>query len=417
MLRLTSACLFVLFAAHSFCFAESWPQFLGPRRDGVCRESGLNLDWNAKPPKTLWKVALGPAYSSVSVVGDRVLTMTQREQRDVVVCLDAATGKEVWAFDAAPAYVDFQKQGAGPRSTPTFHDGKLYCLLPRGELFCLSAADGKEVWKVNMLDATGAPDRTGENLYWGHSASPLVEGDLVIVPPGGTKNNALAAFHKDSGKLVWAAGDDSLGYSSPVAVKLAGRRQVVAAAGKAVLGLDPEKGTVLWRYAFGNNRFDCTCATPLVSGNLVFVSAAYGVGCALLEIVPDGDKLTVREKWKNKDLQNLFPTSILLDGHLYGCNGDLGACTLRCVDLETGKVRWQEREPGRCSLVAADGRLICLSENGTVRVVEANPEKYVVRGEPKDLLTLKSWAAPVIADGRLYLRDDKHLICLDLRGE
>jgi outer membrane protein assembly factor BamB len=284
-------------------------------------------------------------------------------------------------------------------------------------LFCLDAAAGKEVWKTDILKATGAPDRSAEARYWGLTSSPLVEGDAVIVLPGGTKNNAVAAFHKDTGKLVWGAGDASLGYSSPVAVTLAGRRQVVAAAGKAVLGIDPAGGAVLWQHPFGNLVFDCTCATPLCVDNRVFVSAAYGVGCALLEVTADGDKLAVGEKWKNRDLQNHFATSILLDGHLYGCHGDLGACTLRCVELETGKVKWSEREPGKCSLVAAGGRLICLSETGAVRVVEANPEKYVVRGELTDLLTFKSWPAPVIADGRLYLRDEKHLICLDLRRE
>jgi outer membrane protein assembly factor BamB len=394
----------------------SWAQFLGPQRDGICRETGLNLDWQKNPPKTLWKAPLGPSFSSVSFAGERLFTTTNRGDRDFIVCLDAASGKELWAYDALPRYLDVQKAGPGPRSTPTFHDGKVYCLFPKGDLFCLTADEGKLVWTANICKLADTVLREDDFYFWGLSASPLVEGDVVIVNPGSSKGNGVLGLHKDTGKVLWHAGDETFSYSSPIVITAAGRRQVVFVTGSAVLGLDPEKGEVLWRYPFGN-RFGATCATPLWADNLLFVSAAYRTGCVALEIVADGDRLTVREKWKGHDLENVFATSMVVNGHLYGCHGDNGPFFFRCLELQTGKVKWEERWPGRCQLLAAEGQLICLNENGTVRLMEANPEKYVLKAELENMLTARAWTQPVVYGKRLYLRDIKNLLCLDLRRE
>ena len=180
-----------------------WPRFLGPYFTGIAPDKGLNFDWKKTPPKTLWKIPLGDGFSSFCIIGDRLYTMCGRNKRDMVICLDRNTGKEIWFRDIAPTYLDTQKQGAGPRSTPTFHDGKLYCLFPMGELCCLSAEDGKVVWQANQFTDTGATNPAGEFYYWGVAASPLIEGDLVIVQPGGSDNNSVAAFNKNTGKLVW----------------------------------------------------------------------------------------------------------------------------------------------------------------------------------------------------------------------
>jgi outer membrane protein assembly factor BamB len=281
-----------------------------------------------------------------------------------------------------------------------------------GELVCLTAADGKKVWETNILQASGARNRAGEIFYWGLSASPLVEGDLVITQPGGDKDNSVVAFHKDTGKLVWGVGKDPSAYGSPIVIDAAGRRQIVCPTGRSLLGIDP-RGELLWRYEFGN-RFDATCATPVYADGLLFVSAAYGAGCACLEVVADGAGVAVKEKWRNKDLQCLMATAIVQDGCVWGCHGDLGTMLLRCLDLKTGKVKWEKRLPDRWSLAAAEGRLIAVSESGSVRLLEASPDKYVLRGELKDLLAYKTWAMPALASRRLYLRDEKHLVCVDL---
>jgi outer membrane protein assembly factor BamB len=391
-----------------------WPQFLGPQRDGISREKGLNTDWKKTPPKVLWKVPLGDGFSSFAIVGDRVFTMCKRGTNDIAVCLDAATGKELWTREIASSYLDKQKQGAGPRATPTYHDGKLYCLMPMGELVSLSAADGAKQWSANQFKDTGAPNPAGQTYYWGVSLSPLVEGDLVIVQPGGTQKKSVAAYRKDTGKLVWTAGEDPPGYASPIAVTIQGQRQLIVPTGLSVLGIEPLKGTVLWRYTFGN-QFKATCATPVWADDLLCVSAAYGTGSAALEITKQNGEWSVQEKWRNKkSLQALFATEMVQGGHIYGCHGDLRAFMLKCLDLQTGEVKWEERLPCRHSLLAVDGHLLSWSEQGSLHLLEMQPQQFVQKAE-LELLAYKAWAAPALADGRLYLRDQRHALCLDLR--
>jgi outer membrane protein assembly factor BamB len=391
-----------------------WPQFQGPDRNAVSPETGLNWDWKGSPPKVLWKVPLGSGYSSLAIIGDRLYTTAKRGNRDFVVCLDAKDGREAWSYDAAPTYLDKQRQGAGPRATPVLHDGKLYCLFGMGELICLTA-DGKRIWEVNIFRDTGARSQAGEFYYWGVSFSPLVEGDLVIVQPGGTKGNSVAAYHRETGKRVWMAGDDPLGYASPIAITVDKQRIIVCPTGRSILGLDPTKGTVLWRYAFGN-QFNATGATPVWKDNVLFVSAAYGAGSAALELTPSTDRWRVRAIWQgNKNLQSLFATPIVLDGQVYACHGDLSAFQLRCLDLKTGKESWSERVSERYSLLGVDKHLLVWGERGSLIALNATPDAFTVVGELPNLLTYKSWAMPALADGRLYLRDEKQALCLDLR--
>lgn len=421
-----ACCLFLMFLPTRDASAADWPQFLGPNRDGVVRDKGLNLDWKTKPPATLWKAPLGHAFSSVIVVDGKIYTGAKRDKKDAVVCLDAKDGKELWHVDVAPTYLDKQKHGYGPRATPTHHKGKLYCIFPMGELVCLTTA-GKKVWQADIFKDTGAKNHHGETqFYWGVSMSPLVEGDLVIVQPGGTEGNSVAAYHKDTGKLVWKAGSDPMGYASPIAVTIAGKKQLIVPTGQSVLGLDPAKGDVLWRHAFGN-QFNATAASPVWADKVLFVSAAYGAGSAALEVLPPSSKpsprgeggqgegtWTVREKWKQKKMQTLMATSIVLDGHIYGFSGDLSAFTMRCVSLADGEIKWEQRMPGRQCLLALNDHLLCIGERGDLTLIEAQPRSYVVKAELPKLLAYKAWAPPAFADGRLYLRDQQQLVCLEL---
>jgi outer membrane protein assembly factor BamB len=393
-----------------------WPQFLGPTRNAMSPEKGLNWDWKVMPPKVLWKAPVGNGFSSLTVVGDRVFTQAKRGERDIVVCLSAKDGRELWAYDAAPSYIDLQKQGAGPRSTPTYDKGKLYCLFARGELLCLDT-DGKLLWQKSIFKDTGAILPVQKYFYFGVSFSPLVEKGLVIVQPGGPKDNSVVAFHKDTGKLVWGAGADPMGYASPIMIDVHGTRQLVCPTGTSCLGLDPARGTVLWRYPFGN-PFKTNCANPVWSGDLLFLSAAYATGCAVVAIAKDDSGAwQAKTKWADKrKMQNLFATSIIVNNKVYGCSGDLSAFFLRCLDLETGKMHWEERLPGRVHLLAVDGRLLLWEEHGDLRFFEPDPTAYRTAGEMPSLLNFKCWAAPALASGRLYLRDDSHVLCLDLRN-
>ena len=420
----SACCVFLMFLSSHAAVAADWPQFLGPNRDGIVRDKGLNVDWKSKAPATLWKVPIGNAFSSVIIVDKKIYTQAKRGTNDGIVCLDAKDGKEVWHFDVAPTYIDKQRHGFGPRSTPVHDQGKLYCLFPMGELVCMTT-DGKKVWQANIFKDTGAKNHAGETFYWGVSMSPLVEGDLVIVQPGGTKGNSVAAYDKNTGKLVWTAGSDPMGYASPIVATIAGKKQLIVPTGQSVLGLGPTKGEVLWRHEFGN-QYNATAASPIWADNVLFVSAAYGAGSAALEILPPakengepspvkGEAWTVREKWKQKKMQTLMATSMVLDGHIYGCSGDLSAFMMRCVSLTSGEVKWEERVQGRLGLLALEGHLLCVGERGDVLLVEAQPRSYVVKAELPKLLAFKTWAAPAFADGKLYLRDERHLVCLDLR--
>jgi outer membrane protein assembly factor BamB len=416
--RWSIGCLFVLWSASLLTGQTPnepkawWPQFLGPQRDGRSREKNLNVDWQKTPPKVLWKVPLGKGYSSFAIVGERLFTMCKRDADDIAICLDAATGRELWATTLA--HIDKQRQGAGPRATPTYADGKLYCLMPMGELFCLSAADGKKLWSADQFKDTGAKNPAGPSLYWGVSLSPLVEGDLVIVQPGGSSKNSVAAYHKNTGKLVWMAGDDPPGYASPFVATIAGQRQVIMPTGASILGMDPVKGTIHWRYGFGN-QFKATCANPVWQDNLLLVTAAYGAGSAVLEIAQKDGQWSVQEKWKNKKLQALFATPMISGGKIYGFHGDLSAFMFKCVDLQTGAVLWDERLDCRHFLLAIDGHILSWSERGSLGLVEMQAAKYVQKAVLPDLLRYKCWAAPALADGRLYLRDESQVLCLDLR--
>ncbi len=391
-----------------------WPQFLGPERNGVSPETGLNFDWAAREPKLVWRQPLGQGFSSVSVVGDRLFTQCQREDKQYVVCLDAKNGEEIWNRYGEEGFIDKQRQGAGPRATPTWHEGRLYCLFPAGELLCLEADSGEVVWQTNILEETRAGDHRDVEYYWGMSASPLVEGDLVIVQPGARANKSLAAFEARTGKLAWGVGSDPPGYGAPISVTAAGRRQAIGSTGTSILSADARTGEPLWRFEWGN-RYNCNCATPISLDGRLFVSSSYGTGAALLELVENDGKPSYREVWTNRNFQNQFATSVVHEGFVYGPHGDLGGSVFRCIELETGEVKWTARGPGKCTLLFADGHIIALGESGTLYLIEPNSEKYVEKGTLADLLRFKAWAPPSVSRGMLYMRDERDIICVDLR--
>ncbi len=393
-----------------------WPGYLGPDRNGISRETQLNTDWRVQPPKLVYRVPLGAGFSSLCVVGDRVFTQTARDGREWVVAHDAATGREVWSRPICAVFTDTQGQGPGPRATPTYNDGQLFCLFPAGDLACLNATDGQLLWGVNILTLVRAEDRASETFYWGLSQSPLVVGDRVIVCPGGSRNNSVIGLDRKTGQLVWAGGSDPPGYGSPIEFKHSGETQVIAVGGQSLMAFEPVSGKPLWRAPVGN-KYNCNCATPVCVDERIFYSAAYGTGATLIELTLKESKWTPKPRWTNLQLQNQMSTSIVLDGHIYGCNGDLGAANLRCLDLLKGTVKWIERSPGKCTLIAAAGHLIVLSEDGTLRLIEANPTKYIEKGKLSPALTATAWTPPALSRGKLYLRDRAELFCVDVSGK
>ncbi|MHC4429307.1 MAG: outer membrane protein assembly factor BamB family protein [Planctomycetota bacterium] len=399
---LAAACLLSLPRAAGE--SAGWPQFRGPNRDGVSAETGLLKSWPGDGPKELWRTELGRGFSGLSVTGGRVYTMYARGGDEFLVSLDASGGEVVWRLRTDGAWKD--RFGDGPRSTPTVDDGVVYAMSAQGKLYAVKAADGIEVWSIDLKESYGA-----DAPRWGVATSPLVEGKLLLVDVGGKKGNSIIAFDKKTGVEVWKSGDDRAGYASPIAITVGGRRQVIVFTAMHVVALSPVDGSLYWRVPW-QTSYDVNAATPIfVPPNGLFVSSGYDVGGALYRIRADGETVDVELVWKSRSMKNQFSSSVLHDGHLYGFDEK----TLKCIDAGTGETLWRQREFGHGSLIYADGHLIVLGDRGQLALVEATPDAYRQKGGSQ-VFNGKTWTAPTLVDGRLYLRDERELVVLDVAG-
>ena len=318
---------------------------------------------------------------------------------DVAFCLDANTGAEIWRHSYPQPLDDRQFEG-GPAGTPTLDGDRVYTLSHEGDLFCLAASSGKVLWSKNLPRDFG-----GIRPSWGYSGSPLVDGDLVIVDSGGGGASTVA-LAKATGALKWKAGNDAAGYSSPVAFNLAGTRCVAIFKANALVGLNAANGQELWRYRW-KTYADINAATPIVLGDKVFITSGYGKGCALLQVGPG--KAT--EIWRNKNMSSQLASPVLVQGYIYGINGNVGKGELRCLELGNGTIKWKQNVGGG-TLIAASGYLVALSERGELIVVEASPTSYreVARAQ---VLGGRCWVAPAVANGKIYCKNNQGtLVCL-----
>lgn len=396
--------LLLLLSVGSVCLAQpntNWPQWRGPNRDGVSKETGLLKQWPADGPPLAWKAAgAGRGYSSFSVANGRLFTMGLRGDREFVVAFDVATGKEAWATPHGSAFRN--DRGDGPRGTPTIDGDRVYALGGSGDLSALEARTGKIIWSKNVLKEFG-----GRNIRWGISESPLIVGNKVLVNPGGP-GASIVALNKSNGSLIWKSQSDEAGYSSAIPLQVNGGTQVVFFTGERAVGLDLNDGRLLWEYARPSNDV-ANVATPIARANRVFISSDYGTGGGVVEIKPDGK---AQEIWFTKEMRNHHSSSVLVGDHLYG----FSSAILTAMKFDTGELAWRDRSVGKGSLVYADGRLYCFSENGVVGLVEATPSGYVERGRFRiQQGDLPMWTHPVVAGGRLYLRDQDTIYAYDVR--
>jgi outer membrane protein assembly factor BamB len=395
----------IVLAAIVFCFSEAraqdWPQWRGPNRDGISKETGLLKQWPATGPALVWKATgAGGGYSSLAISGGRIFTMGVRAGRENVIAFDVATGKELWATPHGAVFSN--DRGDGPRGTPTVDGDRLYALGGNGDLSCLDTKTGKIVWTLNILQKFG-----GENPKWGISESPLVIGEKVLVNPGGP-NASVMALNKKDGTVIWKTQSDQAGYSSAMPVQIGGTTQIVFFTDQRALGVDLKDGKFLWSYPKASNNV-ANVATPIVRGNRVFVSSDYGTGAALVEIKADG---TAQEVYFTKEMRNHHSSSILIGDYLYGFSSGI----LTAMRFDTGAVAWKDRSVGKGSLVYADGNLYAFSENGVVGLIEATPTGYVEKGRFRiQQDSLPTWTHPVIAGGRLYLRDQNTIYAYDVK--
>lgn len=391
-------CLLLTFTA----IAADWTQWRGPQRNGISSETGLLASWPPGGPKVVWKTSgLGVGYSSFAIVNGKMYTQGQRGKQEFVLALDANNGAKIWETITSRNFEN--DRGSGPRGTPTFDNGKLYAMTGEGTVVCIDAATGKIVWQVDSVQKFG-----GSVPQWGYSESPLIDGDRVIIMPGG-RGASVVSLDKKTGEVQWKSGNDHAGYSSAIVADVNGAKQVIVLSGQSASGLQESNGELLWRYGKVANNV-ANIATPIYQDGEVFLSTAYDTGCALLKLNPKG----MQEVYFNRDMMNHYSSSVLVDGTLYGYSNAF----LSAMDFKTGKLLWKNRSVGKGWVLYADKHLYALGEDGGVGLIEASPAAYkeVSRFEYQKG-SLPSWSPLVVSDGRMYLRDQDNLTAYDIKAK
>ncbi len=378
-----------------------WPQLRGPGRDGRSAAHGLARGWPEGGPRVAWKRTIGAGFSGLSVVGGRLYTMAAEGEKEYAFCLDAATGKELWRFEVGGRFVE--EFGDGPRSTPTVAGETVYVLGARGGLFALKAVDGSKLWGVDLPQTFGSPQPR-----WGFSPSPLVDGELLLLEVGGTEGRSLAALDRRTGAVRWTVGEGEASYSSPIAVDIGGVHQFVFLRrnpSPQLVSVLPD-GKVYWTHASPPGPV----AMPLfLPPDRIYVSAGDDAGALLVRVTSEGGQPKVEELWRNPRVRNHFNASVLVDGAIYGFDN----ATFKCISAATGEQSWAVRGLGKGSLVAADGLLYVLSDEGVLALVEANPAEYREKGRFQ-ILTGRAWTSPSLAGDRLFVRDQDEIAAVDL---
>jgi len=388
-----------------------WPQWHGPDRTDVSKETGLLKKWPAEGPKRVWLYEnAGNGYSGPAIANGKYFTIGTRDNNECVLALDANTGKELWVAKIG-AKLD-NDWGSGPRGTPAVDGDRIYALSGKGDLACINVADGKVVWTASM-NALG-----GKTPDWGYTESVLVDGDKVICTPGGSKG-ALAAFNKADGKVIWRSTDftDDAQYASIIPADINGQRQYIQLTMKHLVGISAKDGKQLWSSDWPGRT--AVIPTPIYRDSHVYISSGYGVGCKLVKIEAGNKATTVYE---NKVMKNHHGGVVLVGDHLYGYSDGSG---WMCQDFKSGDEVWAERNKlGKGAIACADEMLYCLDEGtGTVVLIEASPKGWSEHGrfklDPQTKIRSsrgRIWTHPVISNGKLYLRDQDLIYCYDVKG-
>jgi outer membrane protein assembly factor BamB len=384
-----------------------WPQWQGPDRTNISKETGLLKEWPSAGPTAIWSAGgIGGGYGSLAIVGERVYVQGMRNGSSIISALNRADGKQVWSKNLGRAQSN--DQGDGPRGTPTIDGDRLYTLTESGDLWCLKT-DGAEVWHRNILSDFGGPQ-----IRWLISESPLVDGPHVVVTPGG-RGAGMVKLDKMTGKTVWQANElsDPAGYSSIIAADVQGVRTYMTFTAGAGVGVRASDGKLMFRYRNAANG-TANIATPVFFDNKVFFTSAYDTGAGLLNLTAQNGLVNASEIYFTRNMKNHHGGVVLVDGYLYGFNDSI----LTCMEFATGNVKWRDRSVGKGAVTYADGNLYLQSENNVVGLAEASPNGYREHGrfEIADK-GLPSWAHPVVSGGRLYVRNQDSLMVYDIKAK
>jgi outer membrane protein assembly factor BamB len=428
--------------------AADWTQLRGQNRDGKSVDTGLLKEWPNDGPPLAWKIdKLGGGYSAPSIADGRIFGMSNRGDDEIVWALSETDGKELWVTRLGPAFAQRASQGReGPACTPTVDGERLYVEGLGGNVACLQVKDGKIIWQISMTEEFG-----GRIPMWSYRESPLVDGDKVICTPGG-EDAIIVALNKLTGETIWKSklpnspageseapggfgggrggfggfggGSGGAAYSSAIAFDFGGQRQYVQLTATTLVAVAASDGKFLWQYDKPANRFGIICATPIYHDGMVFASSAYGAGGGLIKLSKDASGgVKAEEVYSTAEMQNHHGGMILLDGYLYGASGGNEGGALVCLDFKTGKVMWDQRQSAgrraKGSVALADGRLYYRMEDGTVVLIEPSPKQYIECGrfEQPDRSRAPAWTYPVIANGKLYIRDQETLFCYDVKAK
>jgi outer membrane protein assembly factor BamB len=384
-----------------------WPGFRGPNRDSKLTGVRLATDWKQNPPEKLWSQRIGPGWSSFAVVGDRIYTQEQRDKDEVVVCYDANTGAGLWTHTDPIRFYE-EVAGPGPRATPTFADGKLYALGAKGKLNCLDPVTGEVKWSRDIAADSGA-----KVPMWGFSSSPLVTQGIVTVFAGGPGGKSVLGYHASSGELAWSAGDGTDGYSSPQLEHLCGVDQIVVASDKGLEAFEPAGGKILWKHDWQTEGAPTPrVAQPAPVGDSDVLIGTQGHGARRIHLTHADDSWSEQLVWESKAIKPYYNDLVIYKDHLYGFDGIF----FTCVGLEDGKTKWRTRGygNGQVILLADQGLLLISTEKGEVALVEATPERHKEVAKFK-AIEGKTWNHPVVAHGKLFIRNGDEVACFQLR--
>ncbi len=386
--------------------ADDWPFFRGPYNNGVSCETGWRVPWPESGPRVAWRKDLGIGASSFVVMNDRVISMGNRQDMDTVWCLDADSGRVIWQYDYPCKFDDHNFEG-GTSSTPTIDGSFVYTLGIDGQVHCLDIENGGLVWRKHLVH-----DFEGRYSSWDYAGSPLVTGNLVILDTGGDGNSTVA-LDKTTGEKAWGVGADLAGYATPIPFEHAGERAVLVFKARAMVAHDLASGRELWRIGWKTN-YDVNASTPTVVGDKLFISSGYGgrrARGALFQL----EQPEPRQIWVNGDIETKMNSAVVHEGHVY-CISERAGGQLMCVSLRDGTTVWSERSFARYgALMIADGKLVILDEDGDLVIADASSDEYRELARAT-VLSGRCWGMPVLANGRIYVRNNKgKMACLDVR--